>query len=360
MEVIVIDSDPSARAMLLGRLQELKRARELQSIEPVPLLPRAISERSFASVAAIILGPGLASSNLELLKAIKAKAHCPIAALFHPSPAGTLSIAIESDEDLKLFLVRSLAQSQLAKLAEARKIIGVVHFTGGVGASTLVQELGETIAKKGNETTLVDLDDVSTALSVWCKAGLSQRAAVSDALKRGTISEGHLSELLCSVSERLTLVPQPESYAEAFHFKANVLENAPVASLMINSLLSSLRAQDRAVIIDFARSWGLASFAALPRCGQILFVISASPIEKVRHSIECLRRFKRESDAADEFDTSRWIVVVTRCAAEQIEEATRVIAASNLFPAAQPIVFLSTQDALNHKAEIEKLLGQML
>ncbi len=359
MEILVIDSDPAARAVLLGRLQELKRGRELQAIEPIPLLPKGIAAKNFASVGAIILGPGLAQSASGVLEALAAKPKCPIAALFYPAPSGTVSVAVDNDDALRLFLIQSLAQSQLAKLAEARKVIGIAQFAGGVGATTLAIELGKQIAGAGNNTTVVDLDDVTSYLSVLAKAAPRYRAAVSDALMQGSVSDTTLSDLLAPFSERLTVVPQPESYAEAFHFKANVLENAPVSSAMVNSLLSSLRAKDHTVILDLAKSWGLATFAALPRCGQILFVISAESTDRVKTSIECLRRLKKESDAGDEFDTMKWSIVVTRADPAQASEIRKIINAAEMFPESVHVNFLPAPNTPDFNLEVARMCEQL-
>ena len=359
MEILIIDSDPAARAVLMGRIQELKRGRDLQTIEPVPLLPKGVSSRTFATVGAVILGPGLADSFLPVLEALATKPSCPVASMFPSGAQHVVTIPSDDDEALKLFLIQSIARSQLAKLAEARRVIGVAQLAGGVGASTLALQLGRAFAATGLNTTVFDLDDVGTTVSTVSKAAPRYRAAVSDALLRGTVDEGSVAELLSPLAQNLTIIPQPESYAEAFHFKANVLETAPVASVTVNGIISSLRARDHTVIIDLGRSWGLGTFAALPRCGQILFVLSARPLERVKASLEALRRLQRESDGTDEFDTSRWSLVVTGTNSHHAPEVRRIVAASTIFPESVSVTFLPEPESDEFGSEIGLLAERL-
>ncbi|MBN8547778.1 MAG: ParA family protein [Deltaproteobacteria bacterium] len=194
----------------------------------------------------------------------------------------------------------------------AKGVIGICQLKGGVGASTMAAALASCWARHGLSVALVDLDDVNPQLSDWARVDTSCRKVTSEFLQMGEVPAQRLTEILFAVegyNGKLFAVGQPNSYHESFHFKAKVIEGAASASEFIHSLVGQLSAQFDVVVLDLGRSWGLATFAALPLCQHVVLVTDDDPVS-VDRSLEVLQRLKRESDEPSEFDFSRWSILL--------------------------------------------------
>jgi cellulose biosynthesis protein BcsQ len=185
--------------------------------------------------------------------------------------------------------------------------IGIIHTKGGVGCSTIATSLAACWAENGRSVALVDLDDVSPLISDWSLATAAKRRTLSELLLEGEVPQNRVTEILSPVigHENLFIVPQPISYGESFHFKADVIEGAPSSAVFMPSLIHALEQENDLVVLDLGRSWGISVFSALPLCKSVLFVFDEDKTS-LKRSLETLRRFYRESDDPTEFDFGRW------------------------------------------------------
>lgn len=194
----------------------------------------------------------------------------------------------------------------------AKGVVGVCQLKGGVGASTMAAALASCWARNGLSVALVDLDDLNPQITEWAHVSASCRKASSEFLRRGSVPANRLSELLFPIDSyngKLVVVGQPPAYNESFHFKANVIPGAPSSSDYMYSLLALLSAQFDVVVLDLARSWGMATFSTLPLCQHVVLVCDDDPVT-VDRSLESLQRLKCESDDPAEFDFSRWSLLL--------------------------------------------------
>jgi cellulose biosynthesis protein BcsQ len=194
----------------------------------------------------------------------------------------------------------------------AKGVVGICQLKGGVGASTLAASLAGCWARNGLKVTLVDLDDVNPHITEWAKVGPACRNATYEFLRSGEIKTENVEMLLSPVEGfdgKLSVVGQPCAYHESFHFKARVLRGAPTANEFMTSLLPLLAAQSDVVVLDFGRSWGMATFSALPFCQHVVLVTDDDPVS-IDRSLDSLQRIKEDSDDPAEFDFSRWSILL--------------------------------------------------
>lgn len=194
----------------------------------------------------------------------------------------------------------------------AKGVVGVCQLKGGVGATTMAAAMASCWARHGLRVALVDVDDLNPQLTEWANASSACRKVASECLRRGSVPADRLKELLFPIEGydgKLVIAPQPNNYNESFHFKANVIAGAASSSDYMYSLLALLSAQFDVVVIDLARSWGIATFSTLPLCQHVLLVCDDDPVT-VERSLECLQRLKKESEDPGEFDFSRWSLLL--------------------------------------------------
>lgn len=194
----------------------------------------------------------------------------------------------------------------------SRGVIGVAHFKGGVGASSSALSLASCWARNGIEVVVVDLDDISPQITVWGDVSPAERDAVGRCVRRGQCREEDLETCLHYVygfDRKLLVMGQPQSYAERFHFKADVLEGAPDISEFISQLLPCLSARFEIVLIDLSRSWGLSAFSALAYCSHVLLVAQAES-HGVQGTLDLLGGLKNESEDISE-KGAPWSLLLT-------------------------------------------------
>ena len=77
----------------------------------------------------------------------------------------------------------------------------------------------------------------------------------------------------------------------------------------------------------------------LPRCEHVLLVTDQDPTS-VRRTLECLRRLKRESDDGEEFDLSRWRLVLNASTGQGVTEGQlrEQMQEMDIFPGQQNII----------------------
>ncbi len=325
MRLLIIDPALQSRRILLTRVEEAIRQTGLKRIEIIDGEFSLLTTASASDpIVSILLGPGCYENAEQAIQVTRGFfPNTPVALVLanevYAEEAVELRrslpvriMAIADIPQLANFLLDTEADTHLLPAARNRGVISVVQLKGGVGASTIAAGLAACWARHDLTVALIDLDDVNPQLTEWSNAGTAQRRAVAELLRVGEVPRSRLSELYCPIdgfNERLVVIPQPELYHEAFHFKADVLENAPSSSVYIEALIGLLRDEFDVIVVDSGRSWGIASFGLLPLSQHVLLVTDDDSLS-VRRSIENLQRFVRESGDEEEFDLSTWSVVL--------------------------------------------------
>jgi cellulose biosynthesis protein BcsQ len=354
MQVLIIDTTPQLRASLLGRVQEAGRQAGMQRLGVVEVDPLNLDELSWASTVGVFVGVGSGSMIKELLGKIQGAAvDVPVAIVLDPDTYASEAVAIH-----KVLGREVVCETDLTQMANfivdcerhasgrplgvrARHVVGVVHLKGGVGASTIAAGLGSCIAKAGYTTAIMDLDDVTPTITEWARVSPSQRSLVGELLRVGEVTTDRLRDLVAPVEGyggRLVVVGTPQNYADAFHLKASVLDGAPAASSFVNSTLSLLSSEYEIVLIDMGRSWGVATFSALPWCERVVLVMDDDGLA-VRRSLDGLVRLKQESGDPDEFALTKWSIVLNKWSGKRLSEGDirAAVASTEVFPEAAPV-----------------------
>lgn len=324
MQILVADPVAQSREELVARVHEALRQAGIKRAEVVDGdLSMITAKQKSESYQAIFLGPGCYQNLEESIGSIKGSL---------PDVPHTLVLDNErySQEGLelrRLLSVRIMALADLAQMADflldcearfgtsanvrSRGVITVTQLKGGVGASTIAAGLAACWARHDMSVALVDFDDVNPQLTEWGRVGTSQRRAMSEMLRQGDVPKYRVNELAHPVegfNGKLAIIGQPIRYQESFHFKADVIEGAPSASIFVPSLMNALREEFDVIVVDSSKSWGITTFSLLPLSQQILLVTDEDGMS-VRRTLDNLHRLTRESDDPAEFDLSRWSFV---------------------------------------------------
>ncbi len=323
MQIIVIESDPQKKATLLARAVDGLRQADIRGLEVIELKRDAIGSHVWGTVCGVLLGPSCHEVLQDIVEQIRSNfSSGPISIVLSPEVYENESVAVTKKYGIRTFsfsdlnqiasfLIESENHIALSSGTKNRNVIGVCQFKGGVGTTTLAVALAACWARHEIKTALIDLDDVNPQITSWARVGTSRRGATAEHLELGQVPEASITDIASPVETfngYLSVIGQPEDYNTAFHFKANVLDTAPSASEFIQSLISALKSSFEIIVIDLARSWGLATFASLPRCQRVLLVTDEDRLS-IKRTLDCLKRLKRESDDSDEFDLSKWSVV---------------------------------------------------
>jgi hypothetical protein len=193
----------------------------------------------------------------------------------------------------------------------------------------------------GKTVALLDFDDLSPQLSDWARIPAAQRSLTGELLKTGQVTIDRLRDFVHPIKGfdgRLVAIGQPLLYSEAFHFRAYVIEGAPSSSEFVSSVLSLLSSEYDVVLIDLGRSWGVSTFAALPWCERVLFVVDDDGMS-VRRSLDALGRLKHESGDPEEFNLNKWVVAFNKMTGRRLSERDirTAVASAELFPTGVPI-----------------------
>jgi cellulose biosynthesis protein BcsQ len=353
MHIVIIDHRPDLRAALLGRTQEALRQVEVRRVEPVAIDGRDIENFEWNLAIGCVIGPGYQDQIDSTVEKVKLA-----------FPLGKIAVVLGRDQYLgsgvhirKRLGVNIVPEGDIAQLAQFlldcdefasgksqafknRGVIGVAQFKGGVGATSLVAAFGSCWAHHGLYVAGIDFDDVNPQLTAWAKGAQSGGVIGPEHLKEGVISPKRLPEILTPIEGfegKFAVAGQPDSYRTAFHFKATVLDEAPSASDFVHSLIMALKVEYDVVIIDLGRSWGVATFAALPLCHKVLLVTDDDGMS-VRRTLDCLMRLKNESEDPDEFDLTKWRVLLNACTGllitpKELEQEMREL---DVFPPSNP------------------------
>ena len=349
MKVLLIDTSPESRQIVRTRLLEALRRAGLKHAQVFDGDFELLSDQVGTEPPRLaFLGPGCYQELEDSIAKLRS---------LHPSVPLAVVLAneiytAEAVELRRLLPVRFMPIADIDQMAlfvldydqpptgspsaANRGVVTLVQFKGGVGATTLAAGLAACWARHDVTTAIVDLDDLNPHLTDWSRVGIAPRKLAADFLRAGVVPQHRLNELAAPVAEyngRLFIVPQPENYSEGFHFKADVLDNAPSSAEYLRSLISALQEEYEAVIIDAGRSWGVAGFAALPLSQHVILVVDSN-WTTLRRSLDNFARLCRESDDTAEFDLTRWSVVLNGYADKQLSphEVSQELEELDLFP----------------------------
>ena len=321
MRILVLDVNDSARATVTTRIEEALRQAGVRRAELLEGDPDSLAKLVAEDPPHLcFIGPGCyrdLEASLARYRMVYPKV--PVAVVLNNEVYSEEGIELRRALRIRVIPIADIGQmaqfildcdapSETASSASTRGVISVLQFKGGVGSSTVACALAACWARNGVSTALVDLDDVNPQISDWACVGSSQRRSISEAIRAGEVGRYKLGEIgypVASYDGGLTVFAQPEHYGESFHFKADVLENAPSIASYITSLIKGLQEVYDVVIIDAGRSWGISTFAALTLSQKVLTVIDDDAIS-LRRSLENFNRIYRESDDTAEFDLGKW------------------------------------------------------
>lgn len=349
MRIFLIDPEEDSRRTLVVRVEEAIRQSGLRRIETLEGDLDLIEVHAGEEPPALaFLGPGCYHELEHSLSRFRAAYPLTPLALVLDNEI----YANEAVELRRLVSVRIMPLADIAQIAQFmldsggklagqpgaknRGIVGVAQFKGGVGATTIAVGLAGCWARHDLSVVLIDFDDVNPQITDWGRIGVQQRIAVSEMLRDGELPKYRVNELVSPIegyNGRLVVIGQPEDYREGFHFKADVLEGAPSSADFVRSLLTVLQDEFDVIVIDFGRSWGISTFAALPLCQHVILATDDDGFS-VRRTLEGLRRLYRESDDPEEFDLSRWRIVLNAYTGKQLSpnDVADEIEALDIFP----------------------------
>lgn len=353
MQLVAIDMTAPLRAALIGRLQEAARHAGLQRMTVIEADPINLDNVAWDTTIGVVIGPGCGSMVRELLTKIEAWA---------PKVACVLDRETYVSEAVAVYRVLGkpvLCETDLSQLAtfvvdcdnasagrvvgiRQRRVVGVVQLKGGVGATTVTIALANACVARRQSVVVADFDEVGTSVTSWANAGVAQRSAVAEGLRRGNLTRDQVRDMVFAVDGfegRLSILPQPPAFHEGFHFKASVLDGAPSPTDFVNSSLGLLSAENDWVILDLSRSWGVGTFASLPWCDRIVLVVDDDALT-VRTTVDSLLRLREESGDAEEFNFTRWTIVCNKFTGKRLplSAVQSAFDATEIWPTGSPVM----------------------
>jgi len=297
---------------------------------------------------AIVIGPSAYSRLDELIEEARALFRdSPVALVLESEIYGSRGVALRKRYGVVVmplgdvahmagFLIDAQTKNQPMGGSRAGMVVGVAQLKGGVGATTIAAALSACWARNDITSVILDFDDLNPQITSWARVAPQQREVVAEFLKRGQVSIERINEILSPVESfegKLVAVAQPILYNEGFQYKADVLEGVPSSSGFVVGLINAVRPDFDVVVIDLGRSWGVASFSALPHCSTVLLVTDDDGMS-VRQTLDNLQRLKAESGGSGEFDFTKWNIVLNAYTGRLINPETLAseIAQMNLMP----------------------------
>ena len=187
MHFVIVDYRPDARAQLLGRAREAIRQVEVRRVEPVEVDLLEIDQFDWTISIGCLLGPGCQETLDETVQRVR-----------QVYPDGRIAATLDRERYIaqavnfrKRLGITIIQEGDLAQLAsfimdceshgeqkgsgfKNRGVIGVTHFKGGVGATTVTAAFASCWARHGLNVCAIDFDDVNPQLSAvgssWCNA----------------------------------------------------------------------------------------------------------------------------------------------------------------------------------------------
>ena len=184
----------------------------------------------------------------------------------------------------------SLAQRDFADQTKHAKVVSVIKSLGGVGATSLLTQLGVRFAQReaqhGREACLIDLDlqfgDAAFQL------GLNSKLSLSDLVEAGSRLDGDLL--------RAATTPHPSG----LHVIAAPPEMMPLDSMTSEQVLEIVELAARefgTVLVDLPSNWTNWSLSLVARSDLILLVTqpAVASINRARKQLELLRSQELDS-----------------------------------------------------------------
>lgn len=325
MHLVIIDYRPEFRAALIGRAREAIRQAGLKRFQPYEVDRFHLDRFDWSLSSGVIIGPGCEHEIIQVIADVREKypvgkigvvlkkeqyrakaSYLRIEHGVYPIPEGDLaqivSFVIECDR----------VQGDDGQEFKNRGIVGLTHFKGGVGCSTLSAALGACWARHDLQVALLDFDDVSPNITQWSQAEQSHRMAVSNFIRLGEVPAGRVNEILYPVEGyrgRMFVVPQPQHYGDSFHFKSNAIPDAPGIRTYIESLFQELRREFDVVVVDLGRSWGISTFVSLSMCQKVILVSDDDPAA-LKQTVQACERLVRETNNDALLGIKNWNVVM--------------------------------------------------
>ena len=195
-----------------------------------------------------------------------------------------LPLDIDELEGALIPIGESLARSEQLERAQHAKVVCIIKSLGGVGATSLLAQLGLKFAHKeaqfGREACLIDLDiqfgDAAFQL------GLEPRLTLADLIEAGSRLDGALLRAATTV------------HASGLHVIAAPTEMLPLETLTSEQLLEIIEIAARefgTVLVDLPSNWTNWSLSLLARADLILLVtqMSIPSLNRAKRQLELMR-----------------------------------------------------------------------
>lgn len=325
MHLVIIDYRPEFRAALIGRAREAIRQAGLKRFHPYEVDRFHLDRFDWSLSSGAIIGPGCEHEIVQVIADVREK-----------FPVGKIGVVLKKEQyraqatDLRIeYGVYPIPEGDLAQIVsfviecdrvqgddgqefKNRGIVGLVHFKGGVGCSSISAALAACWARHDLQVALLDFDDVTPNITHWSQAEEVHRMAVSNFIRMGQVPPGRLNEVLYPVEGyrgRMFVVPQPEHYGDSFHFKSNAIPDAPGIRTYIESLFQELKREFDVVVVDLGRSWGISTFVSLSMCQKVILVCDDDP-SALRQTVRGCERLVRETNNDALLGIKNWNIVM--------------------------------------------------
>ena len=200
MRILVIDTDPKTREVLVTRLREALRQADRKRAEIVSGgLELLSSIEGIESASLGFIGPGCYQELESAVSRFRAVyPDVPLGVVLENSVYATQALELRRYVSARIMPLADIAQmAQFVLDGEAkggsgatvrnRGVIAVTQCKGGVGVTSVALALAACWAKHELSVALLDLDDFNPQLTVWAKSGASERRAVLEFLQAGAV-----------------------------------------------------------------------------------------------------------------------------------------------------------------------------
>lgn len=233
--------------------------------------------------------------NLQLIGAVRGIDLTTVRALVRRGISDVISLPFDAEE---LFSAVIYLGSAMAKPpGDLAPMCGVVHSTGGIGASTIISHLAAAVveAKPGTRCCIVDLD-----LQFGEQAALfgnDNQASVLDCLDAGErLDNDIIDKALVEVRRNVFLLPAP----------LDVPPPEDIDTDQLLRLLTMLRQRFDHVLLDLPFGWTSSALSAACSCSELIVVVD--------HTLRSLGRARKTIGLLDtvEFPRNDLKLVINR------------------------------------------------
>jgi pilus assembly protein CpaE len=159
-------------------------------------------------------------------------------------------------------LLDAIAQTFAPNGSSSRgRITAVIGAAGGVGSSTLAQNLAWNMAEvHGNQTLLVD-GDIAFG-SALLNFNQTSDKDIGDAMWADNVDETFLSNVMIPLGEKLELLPSPASLDRATNF----------ADVQVEKVLDAIKHSSPNIVVDLPHEWGVLSNHTINEADDVIVV----------------------------------------------------------------------------------------